>query len=163
MAVQLDVIEEFREDHRKVRDLILDLAGTLRQRDLPRARELLGSLDRLTGPHFRFEEEALYPALRQFLGDYVDKLVSEHDGAIGKARGLAELLERDSLSQDEAGAAIADVSSLLIHVSDCDGLAIIMEKMSEQELGQIADTVMACREADVSLLRWAQEIRGKAA
>ncbi|MDP2675027.1 MAG: hemerythrin domain-containing protein [Dehalococcoidia bacterium] len=161
MAVQLDVIEEFREDHRKVRDLILDLAGTLRQRDLPRARELLGSLDRLTGPHFRFEEEALYPALRQFLGDYVDKLLSEHDGAIAKANGLAELLQRDSLSQDEAGAAIADVSSLLIHVSDCDGLAIIMEKMSEQELGQIADTVMACREADVSLLRWAQEIRGK--
>ncbi len=38
MAVQFNVIEEFREDHRKVRDLILELAGTLRQRDVARAR-----------------------------------------------------------------------------------------------------------------------------
>lgn len=163
MAVQLDVIQEFREDHRKVRDLILDLAGTLRQRDVPRARELLGSLDRLTGPHFRFEEEALYPALRQFLGDYVDKLLSEHDGAIAKANGLAALLQKDELTQDEAGAAIADVSSLLIHVSDCDGLAILMEKLGDPDMARIADNVLACRQADVPLLRWAEEIRGKAA
>ena len=163
MAAQFNVIEEFREDHRNVRDLILDLASALRQRDVAQARELLASLDRLAGPHFRFEEEALYPALRQFLGDYVDKLVSEHDGAIAKANGLASLLQKDSITQEEAGAAMSDVSSLLIHVSDCDGLAIIMEKISERELGQIASTVMACREADVPLLRWAQEIRGKAA
>lgn len=162
MAVQLDVIEEFREDHRKIRDLILELAASLRQRDLPRARELLGSLDRLTGPHFRFEEEALYPALRQFLGEYVDKLLSEHDGAIAKARGLAELLQKEDISQDEAGAAMGEVSSLLIHVSDCDGLAIITEKLGQQELGDIARTVLACRQADVPLLRWAGEIRGKA-
>jgi hypothetical protein len=163
MVVQFNVIEEFREDHRKIRDLILELAASLRQHDVAQARELLASLDRLAGPHFRFEEEALYPALRQFLGDYVDKLVSEHDGAIAKANGLAGLLQKDSITQEEAGAAMSDVSSLLIHVSDCDGLAIIMEKMSEQELGQIASIVMTCREADVPLLRWAEEIRGKAA
>ncbi len=72
MSAQLNVIEEFREDHRKIRDLILELAASLRQHDVAQARELLASLDRLAGPHFRFEEEALYPALRQFLVDFVD-------------------------------------------------------------------------------------------
>lgn len=163
MPVQLDVITEFRRDHRQIRDLILDLVSALRQRDVPRAREVLGSLDRLTGPHFRFEEEALYPTLRRFLGEYVDKLLSEHDSAIAKARGLAELLQKDDLTQEEAIAAMSDVGSLLIHVSDCDGLAIIMEMLNEHELDQIRETVLACREAGVPLLRWAQEMRREAA
>ncbi len=163
MLAQLNVIEEFREDHRKIRDHILDLASALRRRDIPEARQLLASLDRLAGPHFRFEEEALYSTLRQFLGEYVDKLLSEHDDAIGKANGLAELLQKDELTQDEAAAAIAGVSSLLIHVSDCDGLAIIMEKVSDHELGLVADKITSCREANVPLLKWAREIRGKAA
>ena len=163
MSVELNVIEEFREDHRKIRDTIFDLANALRRRDVGETRQLLASLDRLAGPHFRFEEESLYPALRQLLGDYVDKLLGEHEDAIAKASGLAELLQQDSLTQDQAGSAISGVSSLLIHVSDCDGLAIMMEKLGDQELGQIAERIVACRQADVPLLRWAQEVRGRSA
>ena len=36
-----------------------------------------------------------------------------------------------------------------------------MEKFSEEETGRVAERVLACREADVPLLQWAQEIRGK--
>jgi hypothetical protein len=53
---------------------------------LEKARTTLGEIDALVRPHFRYEEEALYPTLKQFLGEYVDSLVEEHDGAIGTAR-----------------------------------------------------------------------------
>ena len=78
---KLDAIAEFREDHRNVRDGLLDIIGALQSKDVSKAREILGGLDTLIGPHFRFEEEALYPTLRVFLGEYVDELLKEHDSA----------------------------------------------------------------------------------
>src|SRR3972149_1323997 len=104
MTTIIDPIVEFREDHRQVRDWLLDLADAAEGGDLPRARDALGALDRLVGPHFRYEEEALYPALREFLGEYVDQLVTEHDGARATARTAAELLGKPYLSQEERGA-----------------------------------------------------------
>ncbi len=91
---RLDPITEFREDHRNVRDGLLDIIDALEVKDVSKAREILGGLDTLLGPHFRFEEEAFYPTLRVFLGEYVDELLKEHDGVIETARSCAELLER---------------------------------------------------------------------
>jgi len=44
---------------------LLDLIQAFQDRNLSRARELLGRVAALTGPHFRYEEEALYPALTE--------------------------------------------------------------------------------------------------
>ncbi|MGB9774811.1 MAG: hemerythrin domain-containing protein, partial [Bacteroidota bacterium] len=73
---QLDPIVEFREDHRKVRDGLLQIIEALKAKDVSKAGKILGDLNMLLGPHFRYEEEALYPALRVFLGEYVDQLIS---------------------------------------------------------------------------------------
>jgi len=54
-----------------VRDGLLDIMSALEAKDVKKAREVLGKLDALVGPHFRFEEEALYPALKVFLGEYI--------------------------------------------------------------------------------------------
>lgn len=56
----------------------------------------------MVGPHFRYEEEILYDTLRVFLGEYVDQLLKEHDGVIDTARSCAELLKKDSLTDEEA-------------------------------------------------------------
>ncbi|MDZ4246600.1 MAG: hemerythrin domain-containing protein, partial [Dehalococcoidia bacterium] len=86
MSTKLDPIVEFREDHRKVRDGLLELAQAAEAGDLGKAREILGKIDVAVGPHFRYEEETLYPSLKEFLGDYVDSLIGEHDGVITTAR-----------------------------------------------------------------------------
>jgi hypothetical protein len=78
----LDPLAEFRADHRQVRDGLIELTNALQAKDIKRAREILGQIDKLVGPPFRFEEEALYPALRVFLGEYIDDLIKEHDGVI---------------------------------------------------------------------------------
>jgi hypothetical protein len=156
---KLDVIAEFREDHRKVRDRLLEMIGALQSKDVATARETLGRLDTLVGPHFRFEEEMLYPTLRVFLGEYVDQLLQEHDGVIDTARLCAELLEKESLTNEEAQQAANAARALLVHVSNCDGLAILTERLQPEKLDQLAEKFAAAREAGVPLLEWAETIR----
>lgn len=117
----LDAIVEFREDHRKVRDGLLEIIEALQKKDVKKAREILGRLNVVVGPHFRYEEETLYPALRVFLGEYVDQLLSEHDGVIDTARTCAELLQKDKLTDEEGQQAANAARALLVHVSNCDG------------------------------------------
>jgi len=159
MAQKIDPIAEFREDHRKVRDGILEITQALKEKDLTRAREVLGRIDALTGPHFRYEEEYLYPALREFLGEYVDQLISEHDNIVETAKVCAGLLSKDTLTDEESEDAQKAAMALLIHVSNCDGLAILSERFSAEDLDKLADRFMEAREKNVSLLEWADTIR----
>ena len=157
----LDPILEFREDHRKVRDGILEIIKFLEKKDIVSARKVLGNINVLVGPHFRYEEEALYPTLRVFLGEYVDQLISEHDGVIATARSCAELLQKDALSDEEAKKAVGAERALLVHVSNCDGLAILSERLSSDELKGLGNKFAAARKEGVSLLDWAIKIRKK--
>jgi len=159
VAERVDPIAEFREDHRKVRDSVLEIADALKRKDLATARKILGELDAFVGPHFRYEEENLYPALRRFLGEYVDELVGEHDGAIETARVCAELLSKDSLTDEEAEEASKAAMKLLVHVSNCDGLAILAERFDPEELERLGRRFAEARRAGVSLLEWADKIR----
>ena len=100
---------------------------------------VLGNLNTMVGPHFRYEEETLYPTLRKFLGEYVDQLIKEHDGVIDTARACAELLQKDSLNEKEPQEASHAARALLIHVSNCDGLAILSERLSKEELEDLGE------------------------
>lgn len=159
--VKLDPIAEFREDHRKVRDGLLDLIDALQSKDAVKARKILGKTNVLVGPHFRYEEETLYPALRVLLGEHVDQLLKEHDGVIATARSCADLLKKDSLTDGEAKQAATAARTLLIHVSNCDGLSILSERLSKKELDNLSEKFAAARKTGVPLLDWAETIRGK--
>jgi hypothetical protein len=158
---ELDPIIEFREDHRKARDGLLDIIEALKAKDVVWAREILGNLNILLGPHFKYEEETLYPTLKVFLGEYVDQLIEEHDGVIETALTCAELLKKDTLTDEEAEQAAHAARALLVHVSNCDGLAILSERLSSQELKELGVKFAAARETGVSLLDWAEKIRKK--
>lgn len=162
MAIStLDPIVEFREDHRKVRDGLLNMIDALKLKDILRARKILGDLNTLVGPHFRYEEEALYPTLRVFLGEYVDQLLSEHDGVINTAIACLELLQKDKLSDEESEQAANAARALLVHVSNCDGLAILSERLTDDELKDLGEKFAQARKQGVTLLDWANNIRKK--
>ncbi len=158
---KIDVIQEFREDHRKVRDGLLNLSDALQNHDLAKARQILGNINTLVGPHFRYEEEALYQTLRQFLGEYVDQLLKEHDNVIDTAKSAAQLLSKNKLTEEETTSAIKAARSLLVHVSNCDGLGILTERLNAKELGQLAEKFIQSRKLGVPLLEWADKIRKK--
>lgn len=93
MSTSKEVFEQFSEEHREVRDLLLDLVENIKDDNVEKARENLDELNNLTGPHFRYEEDALYPALVDFFGeDQVVELIKEHDKSIEKAKELKKTI-----------------------------------------------------------------------
>lgn len=95
------------------------------------------------------------------MGEYVDQLLKEHDGVIATARSCAELLKRDRLTDEEAKQAVSAARVLLIHVSNCDGLSILSERLNKKEIDTLSEKLATARKAGVPLLDWADTIRNK--
>jgi hypothetical protein len=152
----------FAEEHRTVRDLLLALVAAFEARDQPRARTLLAELAGATGPHFRYEEESLYPALVPIFGSgYVDKLLHDHDGAIDSAKELVALAAKERLTDDEIVEAVRLVRGILPHVSDCDGLSIMVELLPDTAVESLLATRDQALREGLDLLTWADGPRAR--
>jgi hypothetical protein len=138
----------------------MELIAAFRDRTPERARSLLSRIGKLSGPHFRYEEEVMYPGLVQIFGQkYVDTLVREHDDAIRSVERLAELSAKDRWTAAEIEEGVELARGILPHVSDCDGLSLMVERLPENEV----DAIFAARDRALAegfdLMRWAREIR----
>ena len=152
----------FREEHREVRDALLDLIQAFGNHDRASAQSLLQQIAVLTGPHFRYEEEAMYPALVEIFGEeYVQKLLEDHDRAIGTAQKLVELADKETLSAEDVDEAIRLTRTVLPHVSDCDGLSIMVERLPSQTVQHILDTRISSLDQGLDLLEWATTVRSR--
>ncbi|GIH73178.1 hemerythrin domain-containing protein [Sphaerimonospora thailandensis] len=164
MTIAEQFTDIFREEHREVRDLLLSLVRDFEAGDMTAARRGVAAVARATGPHFRYEEESMYPRLvRIFGGEYVDKLLADHDGAIRNARELAELADLDSLEPAQAERAVYLVRQILPHVSDCDGLSIMVETFPDEDVIDILSTRDTAMEKGLDLLSWAGTVRPRSA
>jgi hypothetical protein len=161
-ALADDFTAMFRAEHRQVRDVLLGLIEAFGARDRSRVSTLLAETARLTGPHFRYEEEALYPVLSRIFGSpYIEHLFEEHDGAIGRARALVALAESDQLTDEDAARAVRLVREILPHVSDCDGLSVMVEVLPAEPVRSVFAARDRAFEAGLGLLEWADTIRGR--
>jgi hemerythrin len=153
----------FREEHRVVRDSLFDLIQAFRDRDAARAQSLLGSISSYAGKHFRYEEESLYPALVDVFGpEYIEKLFSDHDRVIKTAEDLVSL-SQDQITDDKAEEAVGLVRSILPHVSDCDGLSIMVERLPVGKVQNILDRRQRSLEENLDLFAWARQVRSRPA
>lgn len=92
----------FRQEHRQVRDTLLDLVQAFQKRDRDRIASLLTQAAVYTGPHFSYDEESLYPLLEEIFGrEYIEKQLCDHDRVIGTAKKLIELAGKDRLTNDD--------------------------------------------------------------
>lgn len=154
----------FRAEHREVRDALLDLIDAFRARDHDRIGTLLERVATLTGPHFRYEEESLYPALVGLFEEaYVEYLYEAHDGAIARARELVELAGRETLSDEDVARAIHAIREILPHVSDCDGLSVMVEVLPEEHVRGILAARDRTNQLGLDLLTWADTARARPA
>ncbi|MDP6474118.1 MAG: hemerythrin domain-containing protein [Alphaproteobacteria bacterium] len=156
--------ERFREiahgEHREVRDILLALYDAFGKRNLKRAKTLHAEFCAHCGPHFRYEEEALHPLLEPIVGKVqVEHLNREHDRAIVDTIYMGRLTSEKRLNADEGRQGQRLVRRILPHVSDCDGLAVMVEKMADADV----ETILAARQAalkdNIALLEWASETR----
>ena len=153
---------EFRKEHRIIRDLLLDLITSFILRDWSQSEQLRLKLDRITGYHFQYEEEALYPALGTFFGEpYIYKLLTDHDLAIARAIKLKSLIDKRQNNDSDFTEAINLVRAILPHVSDCEGLTIMVEKLEKVKIDTIIKAIEKARNSNESLLKWAQSERNR--
>jgi len=160
LAVRDGLRETFRAEHRHIRGALFALVQAFQNRDKPRILELLDKLALSAGPHFRYEEEALYPALCEFSGDeYVQKLFDAHDHVIATARELVTIAEKELATEAGVLWAIYGIDSILSRVSDCDGLSIMFEYLPENRIRAILESRDESQHAGVDLLTWALKTR----
>jgi len=130
--------EAFREEHRQMRDMLLGLMAAVEANDVESVRRGIEEMAAHAGPHFHHEEQVLYPALAEIYGDdYVERLGAEHDAALEAVRELAELAEAEEITPQGAEYGLELIRRLLPHVSDRDGLAMIVEVLPEETVHEI--------------------------
>lgn len=152
--------EMFRQEHRKIRDALFTLDKAFQDLDRDRISATIEEIAELTGPHFRYEEEALYPALAEIFGEaYIEKLLSDHDRAIGTAEALSKLAAKEDLNWHDSQRATDFVRSILPHVSDCEGLSIMVETFPDEQVQRILETREACAREGLDLIQWATRVR----
>jgi hypothetical protein len=156
-------IEGFRNEHRAARDAFLGMLDGFRTNDAAKIAELMGAANAGIGPHMRYEEETMYPALVDFLGaDYVENMVHDHDRALGIASRLGELAAHRPITSTDTAEAERLIRGLLPHVSDCDGLALFIEKLPEAKQRElVASRERALREG-LTMMQWGER-RGRSA
>ncbi len=164
MALVDQFTQMFREEHRAVRDALLDLIQAFQERDRARIQSLLNQTAVLTGPHFRYEEESLYPGLVEIFGEaYIEKLLGDHDAAIATAGALIELADKEPLADDDAARAVRLVRSILPHVSDCEGLSLMVERLPEQKVKAVLTARDRSLGEGLDLMQWANQVRRRPA
>ncbi len=160
---KLDPVVEIKSDHAIVRDTLLDLIEAVEKKDATTALEILLKLDKMTGPHFRWEEESFYLAHEKFFGrKYLEYLLGVHDRIIRRGKELAEILGTGKIT-DEQAKTLPDILrfEVLSHPIECDGITIFTEKLPKEEIDKMAVEFERCRKEDIPLLEWGDSIKDK--
>jgi hemerythrin len=158
---KIDPISQFRSEHAKVRDALLDLIEAINMRDAPKALEILSQLNVMVGPHFRWEEESLYPVMERFFGrQYLEYLLGVHDRIVKRARELLEILSGGEIKTEQVENLSSIVRNEIIpHPIECDGIALFAEKLSEEEVEKLRNDFERTHKEGVPLLEWAEKIK----
>ncbi len=155
-------VEGFRNEHREARDILLGMTQAFRDKDASRFGELMNQMNADLGAHMRYEEETMYPALVGFFGPgYIKKMLEDHDRMLGVAGRLMELAGHDPMTDEDAAEVERLLQGQLPHVSDCDGLAIIIEALPEDQQRAIVESRDRCIADGLTVMEWAER-RGRA-
>ncbi len=156
-----DFQEIFVAEHREIRDVFIALYDALGTGNMRRMTELMKTLETFCGPHFRYLEEALYPALEPILGmTFIETMFRKHDNAIVDSLQLAAIIDKHGLRERDAKEGQRLVRRMLPYVSDCEGLSIMVEVLPDSEVRKILDVRERSLRDNFSLFGWALHVRG---
>ncbi|MFB3818324.1 MAG: hemerythrin domain-containing protein [Candidatus Methylomirabilales bacterium] len=154
------LLHEFHADHQQIVDALLTLRRALCDADRVRLRAALDAADRLLGPHCKWEEIFLYPALGGVVGEVrVQRLMTQHDGVHRSLRRLGELAGLPAWSGAERAAAHEHWSLTVEHVVACDDLGRYVALLPPGQLAGCAEGLWALRRQSVRLAEYCRERR----
>jgi hypothetical protein len=152
------LIGEFHTDHSRVVQALMELRAGIQDRDPARVRATLNQANQLVGPHFKFEEQNLYPTLTEFLGEAgVQRLLTEHDGVFRGVTALVELAGKDAWTEAEARSARANLELIWEHPITCDGLSLYIERLPAEVRASLLAQMEEKRRQGTTLLAYRKE------
>jgi len=148
-------LKVFKQEHQVVFDTVLELRDAVRDVNAEAAKKLVQTLDQVMGPHFRVEEEGLYPMLVQYLGrENVDHLLGEHRGAIQGMHQFKQSAGDREWLKAHGAEALKTLEAFCMHVASCDGLSIIVERFSEGEKRELDGHLDRVQAEPLPLTEW---------
>jgi hypothetical protein len=154
------LLHEFHADHQRIVDTLLTLRRALCDASRAHLCAALDEADRLLGPHCKWEEVFLYPALSGLVGEVrVQRLMTEHDGVYRSLRRLAELAGLRVWSDAERATAHEHWGLMVEHVVNCDALGRYVALLAPDRLSQCAEGLWALRRQPLRLADYCKERR----
>ena len=154
----MDLISQFHSDHQQVVDALFQLSQAITARDIQRVQNILAGAEGLVGPHFKFEELYLYPALEPFFGEaYGKQLLNEHDGVFRSIRKIAELAQKTEWNDADHASALANLELIYEHPISCDGLSLWIERLPAEDQEDLFQKMLAVRKQGTKLSEYCRE------
>ncbi len=148
-------LRAFKEEHKVILNELLELRKVVNNRDNEAAAKLVEDLDRIMGPHFKVEEEALYPMLREYFGDEnVEKLIEEHDIATSAMIEFKNNIGNKGYLEEHARDTLKHLQGFFMHVTSCDGLSIIIDRFSDEQKQELETRLDEVWENPEPLTSW---------
>lgn len=141
MGTDSALVQRLKADHKATILALTELRRALVQRDREAARRRAEELDLLAGPHIRFEEQSLYPALRKVDAHRIDALHREHE-TIAVALGDIRRRLEDGDGHVPYRVLAAELTPFFNHTLSCDGVLYLVERFGAAQQDEL------CRELD---------------
>jgi hypothetical protein len=148
------------EEHGRVRDELAELCSAFAAGDGGRSSRLLGSIIAFIGPHFRYEEESLFPVFAaNGCRERIDRLLVERDLAIGAIERLVALARSEPLGQEDRTSAQRWLGVVFAHLINCEALAMATESLPDDVWDAVVENRDRALRAHVGLVDWATWLR----
>ena len=145
--------QQFVDDHRHLTQGFQSLIESVEKNDTARCRRDADELDRVAGPHIKFEELVLYPKVRQDRGnEMASRLLREHQ--VGRsAIAFLESHTGDSLSPVDRARVLEQLRVGLDHAVTCGTLLSHLTVVSKPEQTEMLNQLQEIKKQQT---RWTE-------
>jgi hypothetical protein len=121
---------------------------------------LVTRLIEAAGPHLRYEEESLYPALAELVGARdVEQMLRDHDAMIVHVERLDALRGSGGLTEAGAAGALRDVECAMLCVCACERGGNHVWRLPDEDVARVVAARERAIEEDFNLMHWSGWIR----
>lgn len=153
---------EFQDDHDWIRKILNQVLAACFLKDRNQAEERLNKLNAVCGPHYQFEEEALFAELLPIFGsEYIDKLFTDHDFVIARTQRLIELFSVKRSEEPDFETAVRLLQSLQLQLVECESICPKIGSLSTKKTIKLKKALTEIRMKGLSLTDWAENIRNR--
>lgn len=160
-AILAGLLVHFWHGYRKMRDSLMELEDAMLKGNREQARSLLQQIKKFCGSSFRYEEEAVLPALRHRIGiEQLRELKAAHDQVIRNVRRLEELISKYPDGEERIEQDRPLIQALLVRFACTAGLTLLIETLPREELIRILQVRERALVEGKDLYEWDEDIRG---